>query len=217
MLDFSAGSLAALATAAVVAVAGQPLRTDPTCTTMLYPSPTSLQPILLDFFETPKPENEETFWGDDIHTDPADLHLVYFQNVDGIRNDADEIDLYVKTMHHFNVGTICWADPSLDFQQLQCRSKVRKTVQQHFQSARMALSSSTVSCKRDSAYKPSGTLTVTTDKWTSRSTGKPLVDPSGLGRWSSISFLGKQVKHLSIITAYCSPRQQLQNGFSFYD
>jgi hypothetical protein len=74
-----------------------------------------------------------------------------------------------------------------------------------------------VSCDRDSAYKPGGTLTATTDKWTSRSTGKPLVDPSGLGRWSGISFLGKQGKRLSIITAYRSPHQQLQSGFGFYD
>jgi hypothetical protein len=200
MLAFSARALSALATAAIAAVAGHSFRTDPTCPTKLYPPPTSIQPTLLDFFETP------TFcWGDDIHNDPANLHRVYFQNVDGIRSDADEIDLYVETMHHFNVGTICWADPSLDFQQPHCQSKVRKPVQQHFQSARMAFSSSTVSCDRDSAYKPGDTLTATTDKWTSRSTGKPLVDPSGLKRWSSISFPGKQGKCLSIITTYRSP------------
>ena len=41
MLGFSAGALAALATAAAAAVAG--LRPDPTwCTTILYPPPTSL-------------------------------------------------------------------------------------------------------------------------------------------------------------------------------
>ena len=69
MLGFSAGALAALATAAVAAVAGHPFQTDTTCPpTKLYPSPTTLQPTLLDFFEPPTPENEETFWGDDIHT-----------------------------------------------------------------------------------------------------------------------------------------------------
>jgi hypothetical protein len=40
MLGFSAGALAALATAAAAAVAG--LRPDPTYTTTLYPPPTSL-------------------------------------------------------------------------------------------------------------------------------------------------------------------------------
>ena len=64
---------------------------------------------------------------------------------------------------------------------------------------------------------PGGTLTATTDKWTSRSTGRPLVDPSGLGRWSGISFLDKQGKRLSVVTAYHSPRQQRKDGFGFYD
>ena len=67
---------------------------------MLYSPPTYLQPTLLDFFTTPKPEDEETSWGNDIHAaDPADLHRVCFQNVDGIRNDANEIDLYVVNQH----------------------------------------------------------------------------------------------------------------------
>jgi hypothetical protein len=74
MLGFSAGALSALATAAVAAFAEHPLRTDLTCPTKLFTPPTSLQPTLLDFFETPTPEHEETFCGDDIHTDPADIH-----------------------------------------------------------------------------------------------------------------------------------------------
>jgi hypothetical protein len=37
--------------------------------------------------------------------DPGDLHRIYFQNVDGLRNDADEIDLYISSMAQFQVGT----------------------------------------------------------------------------------------------------------------
>ena len=164
MLGFSTGAFAALATAAVAAVAGQPLSPDPSYPTKFYPPPTTLQPTLLDFFENPTSEDEDTFWGDDIHINPGDLHHVYFQNVDGIRNDADEIDLYVDRMHQFNVGMFCWADPSLDFQQPQCQSKARKPVQQHYQMARMAFSSSKVPCERDSFYKPGSTLTTMTAK-----------------------------------------------------
>ena len=32
-------------------------------------------------------------WGDSIHDDPGDFHRIYFQNIDGVRNDANEIDL----------------------------------------------------------------------------------------------------------------------------
>ncbi len=54
-------------------------------------------------------------------------------------------------------------------------------------------------------------------RWATRSTGKPRVDPSGLGRWSSLCYLGKRGKRLAILTAYCSPRQQPTGGFGFYD
>ena len=66
-------------------------------------------------------------------------------------------------------------------------------------------------------YQPGGTFTSSTGKWATRSTGKPLVDPSGLGRWSGLCFLGKRGKHLAILTAYRSPRQQPTGGFGFFD
>ena len=57
----------------------------------------------------------------------------------------------------------------------------------------------------------------TTGKWTTRSTGKAIADPSGLGRWSGLTYLGKQNKRLTVLTAYRSPRQQPSAGFGFYD
>jgi hypothetical protein len=33
-----------------------------------------------------------------------------------------------------------------------------------------------------------------TGKWAARSTGNMLVDPTGLGRWSGLTFLGKKQK-----------------------
>ncbi len=52
-------------------------------------------------------------WGDSIDADPQNLHRIYFQNVDGIRNDSDEIAMYVASMAQFNVHTFCWADPGI--------------------------------------------------------------------------------------------------------
>jgi hypothetical protein len=56
----------------------------------------------------------------------------------------------------------------------------------------------------------------TTGKWATRSTGKILVDPTGLGRWSGLTFLGKRNKRLTVLTAYRSPRQRPTAGFGFY-
>ena len=68
-----------------------------------------------------------------------------------------------------------------------------------------------------SGYQPGGTFMATTGRWTTRSNGKPILDPSGLGRWSGLWFHRKRGKKLAIITAYRSHRQQLKGGYGFYD
>ncbi|KAI2495356.1 hypothetical protein MHU86_19158 [Fragilaria crotonensis] len=182
---------------------------------------------LLDFFPSVSgtadaPETDSS-WGDSIVAHPEDNHRVYFQNVDGLRHDADEIDLYVSSMAHFHVGTFCWADPGLDFSDMSVRRSLHQPLRSHFTTARSAFSSSTLPpVKRDSrrnssSYQPGGTFMATTGKWASRSTGKIIVDPTGLGRWSGLTFLGKRGKRLTVITAYRSPRQQPSAGFGFYD
>jgi hypothetical protein len=161
--------------------------------------------------------DDATHWGDNIHCSPGDLHRVYFQNLDGLRNDNEEIDLYVESMLNYQVGTYCWTDPSLDFLQPTAKSKLKTPTLAHFKTARTAFSCSTIPNEGDSLYKPGGTLTTTTGKWTTRCIGNPLSDPSGMGRWSGLSYLGKNERRLTIMTAYRSPRQQPNGGFGFYD
>ena len=52
-----------------------------------------------------QPSDERATWGDSIHENPGDLHRIYFQNIDGLRNDTDEMALYVSSMAQLNVGT----------------------------------------------------------------------------------------------------------------
>ena len=56
-----------------------------------------------------------------------------------------------------------------------------------------------------------------TGKRSTRSTGLPLVDPAGLGRWSGLCYIGKRGKRLAIVTAYWSPRGGPKGGFGFFD
>ena len=175
---------------------------------------------LFDFpsFITPSTDDATT-WGDSIHIDPGELHRVYFQNIDGLRNESDEMDLYVSSMAQLNVGTFCWADPGLDFSQSTVLQKLQRPLRSHFGAARRAFSSSALpkTSTPSSGYQPGGTFMASTGRWATRSTGKPLIDPSGLGRWSGLSYLGRGGKRIAIITAYRSPRQQPMGGFGFYD
>ena len=201
-----------------------------TTPSVTIPSP-SLQPealpkpsTLFNFFQSSSTATiESSEWGDSIHDHPGELHRIYFQNIDGLRNDDDEISLCVSSMAQLNVGTFCWADPGLDFSRLHVRQSLTCPINKHFLIARHAFSSCTIpietisSMAGSSGYQPGGTFTSTTDKWATRSTGKPLVDPSGLGRWSGLCFIGKRGKRLALLTAYRSPRQQPTGGFGFFD
>ena len=190
--------------------------------TTTSPTKSSPRTSLFDFFPpfSSAHTDDDTFWGDPIHADPGDLHRIYFQNVDGLRNDVDEVALYVSSMAQLQVGTFCWADPGLDFSKVPVRQRLQGPISNHFVSARSAFSSSTLpdsSLSGSTGYQPGGTFMTTTGRWASRSIDKPLVDPSGLGRWSGLCYLGKGGKRLAILTAYRSPRQQPTGGFGFYD
>jgi hypothetical protein len=106
-------------------------------------------------------------------------------------------------------------DPSLSFIEPATKSKIQSQTLAHFKTARTAFSSSIIHNEGNSLYKPGGTLTATTGKWTMRSIGQPITDDSGMGRWSGHSFLGKNGRQLCILTAYCN-RKNLIDLINFY-
>jgi hypothetical protein len=106
------------------------------------------------------------------------------------------MDLYVSSMAQFKVGTFCWADPRLDFSHLSICHAIQSLIQAHFGMARTSYPSciipqASVGATSSSGYFPGGTLTTSTGKWATRSTGKPLVDPSDMGRWSGLRYWEK--------------------------
>jgi hypothetical protein len=58
-------------------------------------------------------------------------------------------------------------------------------------------------------FQAGGSLTVCFGSWTTSIFGHDIQDPTGLGRWSGLTFRGKHDNALSIITAYrtCSGSQ----------
>jgi hypothetical protein len=80
--------------------------------------------------------------GDSIEFNPGDNPRIYFQNIDGLRNNDDKINLYISSMAHINVGTFCWADPGLPFSNMSVQCNLQKPLHSHFSYARCAYSSS---------------------------------------------------------------------------
>jgi hypothetical protein len=197
----------------------------PTILAAAATAPTPAPPpnsTLLDYFDgtTAASTVDRREWGDSIHNDPGNLHRIYYQNVDGIRNTDDTKKLYASSMAQLKVGTFCWADHSLNLSQVPVKQSLTRAITAFFGMARTACSFSVLPpgpTALQSGYQPGGTLTTTTGKWATRSTGSPIVDPSGLGRWSGLRYQGKQNKKLAIVTAYRSPRQSPTGGYGFYD
>jgi hypothetical protein len=100
----------------------------------------------------------------------------------------------ISSMAQLNIGTFCWADPGLDFSQFPIQQKIKSPLQSYFSAAKSAFSSIVLprdSTATSSGYQPGGTLMVTTNQWASRSIGTQLLDPTGMGRCSGLSYLGK--------------------------
>jgi hypothetical protein len=64
-----------------------------------------------------------------------------------------------------------------------------------------ATSFSSIDMESSSDYMTGGTLTSTVDCWSSRVFKKD-VDPSGMGRWSYQTLVGKKNTQITIITGY---------------
>lgn len=77
--------------------------------------------------------------------------------------------------------------------------KPEKTLKNIWQHSTFQISASNE--KFESNYQPGGTVTIAVNRWTSRVIEKG-VDPSGLGRWSYITFRGKNNKCLTVVTGY---------------
>jgi hypothetical protein len=94
----------------------------------------------------------------------------------------------------------CWSHNHLvaDFKQ-----HARK----YFRQNRTAFGSPTTQvdpCTDRETFQAGGSVTVATGPTTSYSAGDPLIDPTGLGRWSGLTFAGKGDTKLSVLTAYRS-------------
>jgi hypothetical protein len=132
-------------------------------------------------------------------------------------SEVDAMDFNLQTMKDLKVDTISWADPSLDLNDPRVLANFKQQTRRRFTHAKTDVSCSSVPCDRDSSFKPGGTITSTFGKWSSRCTSKTLIDPRGLGRWSGLTFQGKNGGHLSVITGYRSPRQTVKQTSTFYD
>ncbi len=166
----------------------------------------STQKTLFDFsyfkpYASISPQDPDVFGHLPQEIDTSRTLRIVLQNPNGIRPSVTEPDFMfsLHLCHQIGVGAICLAETNLNWNHSQHSTALRHCLHRNWSSSKYQFSIPEE--KFIGNYQPGGTLTIVTDRWTSKviTTGS---DPYGLGRWSYIILKGKADVHICIITAY---------------
>ena len=126
---------------------------------------------------------------------------ILLQNPNGIRPSITEPEFLfsLHICHEIGAGAICLAETNLNWHHTQHKLSLRRCLHRNWKTSRFQPSIPTEEFLGN--YQPGGTVTIITDRWTSRITTTGM-DPYGLGRWSYVTLRGKADTAICIITAY---------------
>lgn len=155
----------------------------------------------------PVDEFPELLYGDPIIQKHPESTRVFFQNVKGLTHTAsgDDYGYYMACMSAYQVDVFGLAETNTCWDHTHLRTDFQQLARKHFRQNRISFGSPAAAvdkCPDRESFQSGGCITMATGKAVSFSTGEVLRDPSGLGRWSGLTFLGKASTQLSIITAY---------------
>ncbi len=160
-----------------------------------YFEPTATQPQY-------KPNRE---WNNPINNDAKGMFWVYYQNVHGVPRDDATLGQDLEVLAAYDVRCLCLSETNLDWNRSYVKYDILSRQRKTWKHA--ATTFSAIEMESSSDYMTGGTLTSTVDKWSSQ-VYKKQPDPSGMGRWSSQTLVGKKDSKITIITGY----QCMQNS-----
>lgn len=158
-------------------------------------------------WETPIDQQPFQSFGDSIQQKDPDTIRVFFQNVKGLTftTGMEDYYYYIQGLTAFQIDIAGLCKTNTAWQHSHLQADFRKQIRRHYRQSRVHFGSPTKSidnCSERSTYQSGGNLTMVSGNMTSSSFGNNIEDPTGLGRWSGISFRGKEKYILTVITAY---------------
>ena len=156
---------------------------------------------------TPIDPNAHQFYGDAVIQKTNTTTRLFFQNSHGLThtNTLEDYRYYMACLQAYDVDIIglsetntCWSHPHL-------KSDFKTAVRRFHKQSKVSFGSPTQEidpCPNTESYQAGGNLTMVNGPMSSRVYGADIQDPSGLGRWSGFTLLGKDNNKLTIITAY---------------
>jgi hypothetical protein len=158
-------------------------------------------------WETPIDQNPFASYGDSIQQKAPGTIRVFFQNVKGLTftTGLEDYYYYIQGLTAFQIDIAGLSETNTAWQHLHLQSDFRQQLRKHYNLSKVHYGYPTKDidpCTDCSTYQPGGNLTLVNGNMTSSSYGDMIEDPTGLGRWSGISFRGKDHFLLTTITAY---------------
>ena len=148
--------------------------------------------------------------GDSIDVAPVPNNLRMFgHNVQGVPATDEFIaaeEIGNVATHHF-VDVLGLNEPNLNFHNPKTKRKFTQKLRAFWPQMVVESASAIASTPTDN-YHPGGSVTALGGHWVGRKR-EQTADPSGLGRWTSITLQGKGEKMLTIITAYCPVKDKI--------
>jgi hypothetical protein len=142
---------------------------------------------------------EADIWGD-IPVREHKMCRIVMQNVNGIREEHEFASAHTMAEHAIDieVNIVGLIETNVDWRHKKSQSKIRNIFRKYW--PRVVFASSSSDRRQKGLYQPGGTLSFVTSPWASRSSSG--TDPRGLGRWSTVTILGRSNKKVTVITAY---------------
>ena len=139
-------------------------------------------------------------WGD-LMSPCHNTCRIVLQNINGMQDKAKTIGERSVEMNISVLGLIetntDWKHKAKDSSETELL-KTKNAIKAFYNRVAFSFSHSAIRFKH--RYQPGGTLTITNSKWATRSNTS--TDPTGMGRWSSITMSGKKDRKVTIISAY---------------
>jgi hypothetical protein len=141
----------------------------------------------------------DDIWGDIPETGHGNCRVV-MQNVNGIRGDNDFASAHTMAEHAIQIegNIIGLIETNVDWRSTGSQGKIRNIFRKYW--PRVVFASSSSDRRQKGVYQPGGTLSFVTSPWASRTSAG--TDSRGLGRWSTLTVIGRSNTKITFITAY---------------
>ena len=126
----------------------------------------------------------------------------------GQMRQNSKTEIILDNAKKIQANIICLAETCVAWE-LPATRNIFKSISRQFDPT-MCWTTSSSKVPTGSYYKPGGTATITEGGWSGRISERG-ADPSGMGRWSYITILGKNNQKLTIVTGYRNSKRDLNN------